>query len=146
MTRLAGHRDLLAQVLDTLVPPSGGFPGAAAVALDHVLTVAGGSAALEALLARGLQAIEDDARAAGGFGRVDTDGRERILQTVERSHPEFFEALVRHVYDGYYAHPTIVERLGLDPTPLHPRGHRLDVTEPPDLTRVAARGPLYRRA
>jgi Gluconate 2-dehydrogenase subunit 3 len=146
LTTLSALRALLSPVLDTLVPPSGEFPGAAAVALDHVLTVAGASPALDALLSRGLQTIEDDARIAGGFARLDADARERILQTVESSHPEFFEALVRHVYDGYYAHPTIVERLGLDPTPVHPRGHRVDVTELPDLSRVAARGPLYRRA
>jgi Gluconate 2-dehydrogenase subunit 3 len=146
VTTLSGHLTLLSPLLDTLVPPSGEFPGAAAVALDHVLAVAGASPALDALLSRGLQAIEDDARIAGGFARLDADGRERILQNVESSHPEFFEALVRHVYDGYYAHPTIVERLGLDPAPVHPRGHRVDVTELPDLSRVAARGPLYRRA
>jgi Gluconate 2-dehydrogenase subunit 3 len=146
MTTLTGHLTLLSQVLDTLVPAAGEFPGAAAVALDHVLHVAEVSPALGALLSRGLQAIEDDAAGAGGFGRLDVDGREHVLRRVESSQAEFFEALVRHVYDGYYAHPTIVERLGLDPTPVHPRGHRLDVTELPDLTRVAARGPLYRRA
>jgi hypothetical protein len=146
MTMLAQHRTLLSQVLDTLVPPSGEFPGGATVALDHVLTVVGGSAALDALLASGLQAVEHDTRAAGGFERLDADGREQALRRVENSHPEFLEALVRHVYDGYYAHPSIVERLGLDPTPVHPRGYRVDVTELPDLTRVAARGALYRRA
>jgi hypothetical protein len=146
MTTLSGHRDLLAQVLDTLVPASSEFPGAAAVALDHVLHVAAVAPALDALFSRGLQAIEGDAAGAGGFARLDADGREHTLRRVESSEAEFFEALVRHVYDGYYAHPTIVERLGLDPTPVHPRGHRLDVTELPDFTRVAARGPLYRRA
>jgi hypothetical protein len=128
------------------VPPSGELPGAGAVALDHVLTVAGAAPALDALLSRGLQAVEDEAREAGGFARLDAEGRERVLRRVERAHAEFFDALVRHVYDGYYAHSTIVERLGLDPVPVHPRGHRLQVTELPDLARVTARGPLYRPA
>ena len=59
---------------------------------------------------------------------------------------DVFEALVRHTYDGYYGHPNIVARLGLDPGPLHPRGHRIESRDAPDLARVIARGPLYRRA
>lgn len=145
---LAERRDVLAGVLDTLIPPGDGFPGAGAVALDHVLALAAASAGLEVLLSRGLQQAEAEARATRGaaFTALNADDREQVLQAVERSHPECFEALVRHTYDGYYAHPTVVACLGLDPGPLHPRGHRIDPVESPDLARVTARGPLYRRA
>ena len=144
---LAARRDLLAVVLDTLVPASGGFPGAGAIALDHVLAVAAGAPELDALLSGGLAAIEDAAAAAGeaGLAPLDQDERERVLHRVEQSHPVFFDALVRHTYDGYYSHATIVARLGLEPGPPHPRGHRIAAERPPDLTRVTARGPLYRR-
>ena len=40
---LAARRDLLALVLDTLVPADDGFPGGS-VALDHVLAMAAASA------------------------------------------------------------------------------------------------------
>jgi Gluconate 2-dehydrogenase subunit 3 len=145
---LTAQRDLLAAVLDTLVPTGGDFPGAGVVALDHVLATAAASADLESLLVRGLELIEATARAAGapGFARLGVDDRETILRSVERSHADFFEALVRHTYDGYYGHPTIVTRLGLDPGPLHPRGHQIEVLDVPDLSRVIARGPFYRRA
>lgn len=145
---LAARRNLLAVVLDTLVPASGGFPGAGAVALDHVLAIAAGAPETDALLSSGLAAIEDAARAAGdaGLAPLDQDERERVLRGVEQSHPIFFDALVRHTYDGYYSHPTVVARLGLEPGPLHPRGHRLAAEGPLDLTRVRARGPLFRRA
>jgi len=145
---LAARRDLLALVLDTLVPASGEFPGAGGVALDHVVAVAAASAELESLLSRGLQVVEEAARADGadGFARLTADDRENVLRRVERSHAEFFEALVRHTYDGYYGHPTIITRLGLDPGPLHPRGHRVETVDLPDLARVTARGPIYRRA
>lgn len=145
---LAARRDLLALVLDTLVPASGEFPGAGSVALDHVLVVAAASAELESLFSRGLQAVEEAARAhgAGDFARLGADDRENVLRRVERSDAEFFEALVRHTYDGYYGHATIVARLGLDPGPLHPRGHRVEPVDLPDLGRVTARGPIYRRA
>lgn len=150
MTRgaLAAQRDLLTAVLDTLVPAGGDFPGAGAVALDHVLAMAAASADLESLLARGLELVEETARAAGapGFTRLGADERETVLERVERSDAGFFETLVRQTYDGYYGHPTIVARLGLDPGPLHPRGHQVEVLDAPDLSRLIARGPLYRLA
>jgi hypothetical protein len=145
---LAAQRDLLTAVLDTLVPAAGDFPGAGAVAVDHVLARAAESNDLASLLALGLEKVEERARRAGApeFRRLGPDDRETVLRDVERAHADFFEALVRQTYDGYYGHPTIVARLGLDPGPLHPRGHRIESRDAPDLARVIARGPLYRRA
>ena len=145
---LSARRDLLARVLDTLVPPGDGFPAAGAVALDHVLGRAAASADLARLVADGLRVVEEASRIheVGGFGALPVDAREGVLRRVEQSHPEFFEALVRHTYDGYYSHPTVLTRLGLDPSPPHPRGHRVEAADPPDLARVRARGPLYRPA
>lgn len=143
---LAARRDLLTAVLDTLVPAGDGFPAAGAVALDHVLGVADASADLESLLVRGLQAVGEHAQGVGGFAALDPDAREHVLRRVEGEHTEFFDALVRHTYDGYYTHPTIIARLGLDPGPVQPRGHRPEPVEMPGLARVTARGALYRRA
>ena len=144
---LEARRNLLAVVLDTLVPASAGFPGAGAIALDHVLAVAAGSPEVDALLSDGLLAVEQATRATGdaGLAPLAQDERETVLRSVERSHPVFFDALVRHAYDGYYSHPTIVARLGLDPGPPHPRGQRLAAHDLPDLARIIARGPIYRR-
>jgi Gluconate 2-dehydrogenase subunit 3 len=146
--RLATRRDLLALVLDTLVPASAGFPGAGAVALDHVLAMAAASADLDRLLSAGLHAVDEAGRTLGpaGFVSLSVDDREDVLRRVEQSHPEFFEALVRQTYDGYYSHPAVIAELGLDPTPLHPRGHRVEAVDLSDLARVRARGPLYRPA
>ncbi len=145
---LAANRDLLALVLDTLVPPDDAFPESGALALDHVLAMAAASVEVESLLSRALEAVERTAQAvdAGGFVGLSAAGREDLLRRVERSNPEPFEALVRHTYDGFYSHPATVARLGLEPGPVQPRGHRIESAAPPDLARVAARGPIYRRA
>jgi hypothetical protein len=135
------RRALLSHVLDTLIPASGGFPAAGAVALDHILAVAGASPDFAALLSRGLDAVEEGAPV---FASLSTDDREALLRRVESAHAAFFEALVRHTYDGYYSHPTVLAQLGLDPGPIHPRGHRIAPADLPDLSRVTARGPLYR--
>jgi hypothetical protein len=143
---VAARRDLLAVVLDTLVPAGDGFPGAGAAALDHVLGMAAASADLERLLSDGLRVVEETSQRDGDFASLSADGREALLRRVEQSHAEFFEALVRHTYDGYYSHPAVIARLGLDATPLHPRGHRVETMDLPDLARVRARGPIYRPA
>jgi hypothetical protein len=139
---LAARRDLLALVLDTLVPAADGFP-AGSVALDHVLALAAASADVASILERGLEAIDET---GSGFARLDADDRERALARVEQTHAALFDALVRHTYDGYYSHPVVLGRLGLEPGPVQPRGHRIEAAERPDLGRVVARGPIYRTA
>jgi hypothetical protein len=92
-------------------------------------------------LSQALDAIE-----ATGFLGAEVARREDLLRRVERSHPEAFDALVRHTYDGFYSHPATIARLGLEPGPVQPRGYRIESLAPPDLARVAARGPIFRPA
>jgi hypothetical protein len=140
---LTAERALLIPILDALVPPGGNFPGAGTVALDHILAAAAASPDLDALLCRALHAI-GEAAGANHFASMTEDDRETVLRRVEESQPDAFAALVRHTYFGYYGHPTVVTALGLDPTPVQPRGHHPEALEPPDLARVTERGPIYR--
>src|SRR5262249_49951131 len=102
MTRagLAEKRDLLAAVLETLVPPSEDFPESGALALAHVLAIADASSPeAGVMLARAIEAIEAAlAGQAGGFAALSAAQREDLLRRVERSSPEAFDALVRHTY------------------------------------------------
>ncbi|MGH7306250.1 MAG: gluconate 2-dehydrogenase subunit 3 family protein [Candidatus Rokuibacteriota bacterium] len=145
---LEARRSVLIGVLDSLVPPGERFPESGALALDHVLAIAGASAEAGSLLARALDAIEETARGGDGrgFAALPVAEREDLLRRVERADPEAFDALVRHTYDGFYSHPATIARLGLEPGPVQPRGHRIEPAPVPDLARVAARGPMYRRA
>ena len=140
---LTAERDLLIPILDALVPPSGDFPGASTVALDHILATAATSLELDQILCRALHAIAE-AAGANRFASLTADDRETVLRRVEQSQPDAFAALVRHTYFGYYGHPTVITALGLDPTPVHPRGYQPDPLESPDLARVTERGPIYR--
>jgi hypothetical protein len=146
--RLVAKRDVLTLVLDTLVPAAEEFPESGALALDHILAMAAASAEVGLLLSHALEAIEEATQAGGarGFAGLSAEQREDVVRRVERSHPEPFEALVRHAYDGFYSHPATITRLGLEPGPVQPRGHRIEPAALPDLTRVVARGPIYRRA
>jgi hypothetical protein len=140
---LTAERALLIPILDTLIPPSGNFPGAGTIALDPVLAAAAAFPDLDALLSRALHAIAE-AAGANRFASMSEDAREAVLRRVEESHPDAFTALLRHTYFGYYGHPTVITALGLDPTPVQPRGHHSDPVDPPDLARVTVRGPIYR--
>lgn len=140
---LVAERALLIPILDALVPPSGDFPGAGSVALDHILAAAAASPDLDALLCRVLRTVGEEAGDTR-FASMSEDDRESVLRRVEQSQPEAFAALVRHTYFGYYGHPAIVTALGLDATPVQPRGHHPEAPEPPDLARVTERGPVYR--
>jgi hypothetical protein len=140
---LSAERGLLIPILDALVPPSGDFPGAGTVALDHILAAAAASPELDALLCRALHAI-GAAAGPNRFASMSEDDRETVLRQVEQSQPEAFAAVLRHTYYGYYGHPTVITALGLDPAPVQPRGHQPDPLEPPDLARVTLRGPIYR--
>lgn len=144
----ATRRDLLTHVLDTLVPAENEFPVAGSAALDHVLGMARASTEVDALLSRALDLVEDAARSTtAGFAALDVDGRERVLRLAEASDRLTFDALVRHAYDGYYSHPAVLTRLGLEPGPLHPGGHHVEAVElPHELARVAARRAIYRPA
>ena len=90
MTRpaLTAQRDLLLVVLDTLVPADAGFPGAGAVAVDHVLAAAAASRDMDRLLDDGLRAVVQATRAAGAasLASLSVDDREAVLRRVEQSH------------------------------------------------------------
>jgi len=145
---LAARRDLLAHVLDTLVPASPEFPIAGSVGLDHVLATAHASTEIDTLLSRALDLVEDAARSTGAdFAALDVDRRERVLRLAEATDGLTLDALVRHAYDGYYSHPAVLTRLGLEPGPLHPRGHHVEAVELPDeLARVVGGRTTYRPA
>jgi len=146
--RLLAKRSVLIAVLDTLIPAGEGFPESGALALDHVVAIADASAQAGALLSHALDAIDAAARRDGtrAFERLSVAEREDALRRVESSDPQAFDVLVRHAYDGFYSHPAITTRLGLEPGPVQPRGHRIEPAALPDLTRVAGRGPIYRQA
>src|SRR5262245_41821643 len=143
------HLSSLAAVLDTVVPASsdGRLPGAGELGLAHAVEERLG--AMCAFIARGLDALDGLARARGaaGFAALGSDDRADALQAHAASDPGFLPGLVFQIYTAYYEHPHVLEGLGLEPRPPHPKGYAL---EQPDLEAmlapVRARAKLYRDA
>ena len=111
----SSQRELLAAVLDRIVPPQGNMPGAGALGLSVFLeNVAGQTPDRRRLLNDGLACIGLAAsrRTSVGFDRLDADGQDAILREVAEQHPVFFDLLVRQCYNGYYTNPDVQEMVG----------------------------------
>jgi hypothetical protein len=142
LSESAVDRDLIVAVLDRLIPAEAGFPSGGTIAFDHLRQALGQQTAITPLL----DAIEQAGRSNGADGFVALPAAEQIgvLRRLEAEQPAAFEALVIQAYWGYYSHPTVLERLGLDPTPPQPRGHVLEPFDERILDTVRQRGPIYR--
>ena len=141
------QRALLTAILDSIIPPDGSLPGAGGLGTaKHIDTVVAGSLGLRRLFTDGLAAIEAASRTmfSNDFSSLSGEERMDVLREVEAKHPEFFEALVRHTYSGYYSNPTVVRLLGLEERPPQPKGYRLDPFDAGLLGRVKDRGKIYR--
>jgi hypothetical protein len=134
----------LASVLDDLLPPSsdGRLPGAGVLGVGrHVEAALAKTPDLRAMIVEGLAALASRARRlnADGFGALPRDERLAALNEQGFVLPLMFQACT-----GYYQHPKVLEGLGLDPRPPHPKGYEM---VPGDLTLldpVRRRAKLYR--
>lgn len=135
-----GERELLAAVLDELIParPDGRLPGAGRLGIagpvDDALRA---SPALRAMVLDGLAELDAQARQRDprGFDALDPDARLALLQQQG-----FVFPLLLQAYAAYYHQPAVLEALGLEARPPHPGGHAM---APDDLSLVEAvrRGP-----
>ena len=143
------QRRLMVSVLDRIIPRDGERPGAgeAGVAV-HIDRVVGGSRQLKRLFAEGLSAIDVSSRALGSrdFAELSSEDKDTLLGQVETDHPDFFEALVKNTYGGYYSNPKVLRQLGLESTPPQPRGYDLEPFDLALLENVKKRGKVYRDA
>jgi hypothetical protein len=140
----AEEASTLASVLDDLLPPSSGgrLPGAGALGVgEHVAAALANMPDLRAMIVEGLDMLEARARQRGtdGFGALPPDERLAALNEQGFVFPLLFQACT-----GYYQHPKVLEHLGLDPRPPHPKGYEMAQGDLTLLDPVRRRGKLYR--
>lgn len=146
----AAETRALAAVLDAVVPASGDgrLPGAGALGLagaieaavrrspDFGVAIRAGLAALEALALR---------RAPDGFEALAAPEREAALRELASEQPGFLPGLLFQTYAAYYQHPRVLEGLGLEPRPPHPKGYEMEESDLALLDAVRRRPALYRK-
>jgi hypothetical protein len=136
----------LAAVLDCLVPadPARGLPAAGALGVAGYVIDRLGDAI--ALIRPGLAALDAGARARGAqrFADLARVQREELLRAHAASDPGFVPGLLFQTYAGYYQNPAVLEALGLEGRPPHPKGYEIGPDDPQLLDPVRARAPFYR--
>ncbi len=67
-----------------------------------------------------------------------------VLNEIATTQPAFLPGLIFHGYVGYYQHPEVLEALGLEARPPHPKGYEMEPTDFSLLDDVRRRERLYR--
>ena len=143
------QRELLTAVVDRIIPPGDCVPGAGdAGVAAHVEGINGVTPQTRVLLANGLKAIEAASGSAHsqGFVSLSEDDRTAVLKQVESQEPEFFAALVRETYSGYYSSPAVLRAKGLPLSAPQPEGYDIEPFDASLLEGVRKRGKAYRDA
>lgn len=140
----------LAHVLDDLIPPSGDgrLPGAGTLGLAAYLdTALDVMPELKAMVAQSLTALDALARRRdpGGLDALGAADRAAVLLELASSDDALPPILAIHAYTGYYQQPQVLEALGLEARPPHPKGYEMAENDLSLLDPVRARGKrLYR--
>ena len=138
--------ELVARVLDRIVPPTGKMPGAGEIAVEYLDKFVGASPRHKRTFGNGLTQIELHARQSfsGAFANLPGEQQDLVLRQVEADEKGFFDLLVRQTYNGYYTNPRIIEALGLEARGPQPRGYRVEMGNISLMENVQRRGRIYR--
>ena len=143
------QRELLAAVVDRIIPSGEGVPGAAdAGVAEHVEGLAGVSPQSRSLLTNGLKTIETTSGRTHSKEFTDLSEHEKteVLKQVESEQAEFFGALVRETYSGYYSSLEVIRVKGLPLSAPQPAGYEVEPFDAALLVGVRKRGKAYRDA
>jgi hypothetical protein len=139
----------LAGVLDEIIPASsdGRLPGAGELGLaSHIDQALQQAPELRPVIAQGLSGIADLAsrRNSQGFAALPKQDKLEVLSEIESREPAFLPSLIFLTYTGYYRNGRVVEALGLEPRPPHPKGYEVEENDLTLLDGVRQRPKLYR--
>ena len=138
--------ELVARVLDRIVPPTDKMPGAGEVAIEYLDRFVAASAKHKRTFSNGLTGVELCAQQSfsNNFASLTAKQQDEVLRQVEAADRRFFDLLVRQTYNGYYTNPRIIEALGLEARGPQPRGYRVEMGNISLMENVQRRGRIYR--
>ena len=134
----------LSSVLDEIIPPSadGKLPGAGELGLVEYLEGAlQRMSDLQAMIIEGLAALDELARSrnAAYFAALCKEDKVALLNEQGFVFPLMFQT-----YIGYYQSARVVQALGLEARPPHPKGYEIGASDLTLLDGVVRRRKLYR--
>ncbi len=143
---------VLRAVLDEIIPAAvgGELPGAGEAGLaEYIEQAVRETPEIANVIRPALAALDQLARerTGQGFGALAGPQRRPVIAEFSSQDVAFFLTMMFHAYSGYYQHERVVEGLGLEARPPHPKGY---VVQPSDLDgllqAVRQRPKLYRDA
>ena len=146
------HKALLNRILNEIIPasgdsriPSGGSLKVAEYLDDRFKDTPG----LEEQFNRGLDRATILVQRKGlVLDQLSSDDCRQVVADLEELEPDFFYALLQHVYMGYYTDPSVPPLFGLTDKAPHPDGYDVpdeDLEKLESLVEpVKARGQCYR--
>ena len=145
----AEQEELLARLLDEIIPPSEerGLPGAGALGLTpRMARTVEQNPMLRPVLDYGLGTLADLAtkRDPAGFAALSREETKAVWEEFAATDQFFQPAFLFLVYSSYYEHPRVVEALGLEARPPHPKGYTMEPDDPTLLDPVRRRAKMYR--
>lgn len=148
----AEQRQLLDALLDCLVPPHAGVPGAGEAGVASAVEAdARNDGEFATTLARGLDALDRRAREGGigdtqggGFLALAPEARLALLKEFSEAEPGFLPGILPRTYLAYYMDRNVLKALGLADRPPHPEGHPVEPNDLSLLEAVRERGKIYR--
>jgi hypothetical protein len=142
------QRELLTAALNRIVPPEGPLPGAGDLRLvDFVEGVVGRDTWLQRLFHDGIAQVQIAAARHPGreFSQLSAAAQDATLREVEATLPEFFDALVRQAYSGYYTKPRVFQVIGYSPPNPQPKGYQPELLDERLLEKQRQRAPFWRQ-
>lgn len=138
---------LMTAVLNQIIPADEKYPAAGDLdVMSHIDRAVVKQVTLRRLFLEGLYLLEQRAVAWYGvnFAALDSDQQIEVLHGVEKESADFFSALIKHTYNGYYTNKKVLELCGASTLPPQPGGHEVEMGDLSSLESVKARGKLYR--
>ena len=135
----ADEERLLVRLLDAVVPRSadGRLPGAAELDLvGPIARTVRETPMLRPVVEYGLSTLAE--RVQGGTPIA------AVLAEFAATDQFFMPAFLFLVYSTYYRDPRVLEALGLEPRPPHPKGYTMEPDDPTLLDPVRRRAPMFR--
>lgn len=133
------RRDLLAAVLDRLLPANGELPAAGELGLAAQVEEAAQACPQVGAL---MDALPD------GFVELAGGAKDDVLRGLEQDAPASFAELVELAYSAYYTDERVLEHIeqstGYPARPPQPEGYQLEPFDDAVLATIRRRGPLFR--
>ncbi len=139
----------LSSVLNQIIPASGDgrLPGAGEIGLSNFIAEAlRPTPELLRTIAGGLSTIDDLAGKRGSHRFADLSKADQldVINDLAAADQAFLPTLIFHTCVGYYQNGRVLEGLGLEPSPPHPRGYDMDPLDLTLLEGVRLRPKMYK--